>query len=83
MVKKIGENFQIGKVEGENFLYCGYRIVSDENGLTLSQQEFADEIKPIIIQPSRKREGEEAVTEKERSTMRSYAGKLGWLQSTI
>ena len=79
MIRKISDNFQIGKVEGGNFLYCGYRMVSNENGLTLSQQEFADEIKPIIIQPSRKKEGAEAVTEKERSLMRSYAGKLGWL----
>ena len=62
MIRKISNNFQMGKVEGGNFLHCGYRIVSDENG-----------------QPSRKKEGEEAVTEKEKSLMRSYAGKLGWL----
>ena len=79
MIKKIGDNFQIGKVEGGNFLYCGYRMETGDDSITLSQQEFADDIKPIAIQPSRKKEGGEAVTEKERSTMRSYAGKLGWL----
>ena len=82
VTEKIKEAFMLGKVETENFLYCGHRVRQQGDSLTLDQEEFARDIKPLIISPARKQQGKELVTEKERSTIRAYAGKLGWLGRT-
>ena len=82
IIKKIKENFLMGKVESTDYLYCGHRIKLKDGKLTLDQREFVKDIKPLIIAPGRKKQDDAPVTEKERSTIRSYAGKLGWLGRT-
>ena len=81
MTKKIQKSFLLGSIEEKDYLYCGHRIRQDRKAgtLTIDQEEFAREIKPLVIQPGRRRQLQEGVTEAERSTIRSYAGKLGWL----
>ena len=82
LTEKIRQHFQLGKVEESDFLYCGHRITSQAGNIVLSQKEFADEVKPLVIDPARKKQGDSPITDKERSTIRSYAGKLGWLGRT-
>ena len=80
MVKEIGDKFELGTVEKDNFLYCGHRVVQDTEGnITLNQDEYADAMKELYISPQRKRESKEPVTEFERKQMRAFAGKIGWL----
>merc|ERR1711978_78412 len=79
MVQKIKKVFELGKVERRNFLYCGHRIKQEKGNLMFNQEEFAEGIKPLIIQPDRKKQDAEPVTEKERKQIRSLAGKIGWL----
>ena len=82
IMKKIKDIFLMGKVETGSYLYCGHRISTEGGKLTLDQRDFANEIKPLVISPARKRQDDEAVSDKERSIIRSYAGKLGWLGRT-
>ena len=77
--EKIAAQFELGKIEKGNFLYCGHRIIQEGGKLTLGQGEFAGGIKPFHITPARKRETAEKVTEEERAQIRSGAGKLGWI----
>ena len=77
--KKIQKKFLLGTIEKGNYLYCGHRIKQQDGRLTIDQEEFAAEVKPIVISPARKRQGREPVTEEERKIIRSAAGKLGWL----
>ena len=80
MIKKIGDKFELGTVEKNNFLYCGHRVMQDQDGnLQLSQEEYASEVKEFHIKPERKKQNQEPVTETERKLMRAYAGKIGWL----
>ena len=81
MTKKIQKSFLLGTIEEKDYLYCGHRIRQDREAgsLTIDQEEFAMEIKPLVIKPERRRQTQEKVTEAERSAIRSYAGKLGWL----
>merc|ERR1712016_587652 len=80
MIKKIGDKFELGTVEKDNFLYCGHRVMQDQDGnLQLSQEEYASEVKEFHIKPERKKQNQEPVTETERKLMRAYAGKIGWL----
>ena len=82
ITEKIKEEFLLGTMEKEDFLYCGHRVKQQGTRLTLDQEEFAKTIKPLVISPERKRQGAEKVTEQERATIRAYAGKLGWLGRT-
>ena len=82
ITEKIKKEFLLGTMEKEDFLYCGHRIKQQAGRLTLDQEEFAKTIKPLVISPERKRQGAEEVTEKERTVIRGYAGKLGWLART-
>ena len=82
MKKKVAENFTVGSEESQDYLYCGHRIKQDGKQLTLDQEEFAAEIKPLLIEPGRKKNNQAPVTDKERAQIRSYAGKLGWLGRT-
>ena len=80
MVEEIGNKFELGTVERDNFLYCGHRVIQDKDGnITMDQNEYASEVKELYISPQRKREDQELVTEAERKQMRAYAGKIGWL----
>ena len=82
MKKKVAENFTVGTEEAGDYLYCGHRIKQSGKQLTLDQEEFAAEIKPLVIDPGRKKDNSAPVNDKERSQIRSYAGKLGWLGRT-
>ena len=82
VTEKIKKVFMLGKVETENYLYCGHRIRQQGDSLTLDQEEFVENVKPLIIPPARKQQSKEPVTEKERKVIRAYAGRLGWLGRT-
>ena len=73
--KKIQKEFVLGTVEEGHYLYCGHWIRQQDERLIIDQEEFVAEVKPIIIIPARKRQGEEPVTE-ERRIIRSVVGKL-------
>ena len=81
MTKKIQSSFLLGTIEEKDYLYCGHRIKQDREAglLTIDQEEFARDIKPLVIKPERKRQSQEKVTEAERTLIRAYSGRLGWL----
>ena len=79
IVKKIKSHFELGRVETGDFFYCGHQIKQDGERLVLDQDDFANDIKPLVISPARRKENSELVSDVERKMIRSYAGKLGWL----
>ena len=71
MVERIKTHFQLGKIEENDFLYCGYRVKQEAGQITMDQREYAAEIPNIVITPERKRENDKLVTEVERKMMAS------------
>ena len=56
IVEKAKVHFEPGKVEQNEFLYCGHRIKQSKEGeIILSQDEFAREVQPLIIKPEKKK----------------------------
>ena len=82
ITKKIEQRFKLGKMEKGDYLYCGHRIKQAGGRLTLDQEEFAKQVKPLVINPERSRQPQEDVTNAERTQIRAFAGKLGWLGRT-
>ena len=81
MTSKIAVQFELGKVEKDDFLYCRHRIIQKNEKLTLGQDEFAEKIKPYNISPTSKRATVDKVTDKERALINlapeSWVGSLG------
>jgi hypothetical protein len=77
----LGEAFQMGRVEDSNFKYVGYRIKQDAQTkeITMDQEEFADKIEMIKIDPARGKQKEEELSKEERTLMRGISGRLGWI----
>lgn len=82
IISNIKTEFLLGTIEEKDFLYCGHRIRQFGDRMTLDRDEFAEKVVPLIINPARRRQGDDKVTGKERQAIRSYAGKLGWLGRT-
>ena len=78
---KLGEAFQMGRVEDQNFKYVGYRIKQDAvtKEITMDQEEFAEKIEMIKIDPGRAKQKEESLEDEEKTLMRGISGKLGWI----
>ena len=79
VVENLQQIFLMGKTEESKFKYVGMDIEQTEEGITLSQQEYADSLEPITIKPERSKQTEENLSEDEKSTLRKIAGRLGWL----
>ncbi|CAL1138133.1 unnamed protein product [Cladocopium goreaui] len=61
------------------FTHCGCEYTKVKNGYKISQQEFAEKLKPA---PIPKRGDEERLTKEETSDLRSILGALLWLSAT-
>ena len=79
--RKLGEFFQMGRVEEGDFKYTGYRIQQDAltNMITMDQEEYAAKVEIVKIEPARAKQKEENLNDEEKSIMRGTSGKLGWL----
>ena len=71
----------MGRVEDYNFKYVGYRIKQDAvtKEITMDQEEFAEKIEMVIIDPGRDKQKEENLESEEKTQMRGISGKLGWI----
>ena len=67
-------------MEDSNFKYVGYRIKQDEHTKEITMdQEFADKIEMVKIDPVRAKQKEEELRSEEKSLMREISGKLVWI----
>ena len=80
-VRMLSKEFEMGREENWNFKYCGYRIkqCKDTYEATLSQNDYAEEVEVPKISPARSKHSDSTLTGAEKSTLRSIAGKIGWL----
>ena len=78
---KLGEIFQMGRVEDSDFKYVGYRIKQDAQTkeITMDQEEFADKVEMVKIDPTRAKQKEEELESEEKTLMRGISGRLGWI----
>ena len=79
--RKLGEIFQMGRVEEDDFKYTGYRIQQDAitKVITMDQEEYAAKVEMVRIKPARAKQKEDNLKDEEKTLMRGISGKLGWL----
>ena len=79
--RKLGEIFQMGRVEEDDFKYTGYRIQQDSTTkmITMDQEEYAAHVEVFRIEPARAKQKDDDLKDEEKTLMRGISGKLGWL----
>ena len=80
VTNKLDGAFQMGKTASKQFKYVGLEVEQlEEYSIKVSQEGYAKDIEMIHIDPRRKIDKNEQLTEEEKSQLRKTAGKLGWL----
>ena len=78
IIPEVIKSFKIGKSENKEFVYTGFNIKQNDQGITLDQSEYVSNIQIPNIEAVRMKEKEEEMTQEELSTLRQMVGSLNW-----
>ena len=78
ILPKIMEEFTVGKSESRTFMYTGFMIRQDKEGITLDQTEYVDGIEIPTLDAKRMTETAEEMTAEELTLLRKMTGQLNW-----
>ncbi len=70
--------FKIGKSESNKFMYTGFQLTQDEQGITLDQDCYVDGIKIPDTDPTRMKQTQEMMTPTEMTLLRQMVGAINW-----
>ena len=70
--------FKVGKSERGNFMYTGFQLSQDDEGVFLDQSEYVESITIPTIDAARMRQLKEDMTFDELSLLRKMTGQLNW-----
>ncbi len=70
--------FKVGKSEQGKFMYTGFHLDQDKDGVTLDQKAYVDRVKVPVIDAKRLLELDSDMTEDELTLLRQMVGSLNW-----
>ena len=79
VMEKICQRFNFGKLEKDNFRYCGRDVSREKDGIRVTCDSLIDRVRPIYLDIGKKKSPHAHVTEKVRGQLRSVVGSLAWL----
>ena len=79
VIEKVRSHFLVGREEMDCFSYVGIEISQASDGIWLSQNKYAAEMRTMDIKKTRSLQKDEPVTEQERKEMRSKVGQILWI----
>ena len=80
VISPLMDEFKVGKNEKGSFMYTGFKITQDTNGIMLDQTDYVDKnLEPVIIDPVRAGQKNDALTEAELTDLRKMVGGLNWV----
>jgi hypothetical protein len=79
VMEKICQRFNFGKLEKDNFRYCGRDISCEKGGIRVTCDSLIDRVRPIYLDIGKKKSPHAHVTEEVRGQLRSIVGSLAWL----
>ena len=84
LLLKLGKELGFGSLEEKEFVYCGKLFKQHSDGaISLSMKEYHENLKPIAIPVSRRKQPESPVTPAEHRQLRALLGSLQWLVGQI
>ena len=78
-MQEVCDVYKFGKIEKNNFKYCGRDVVKDAGGIRITCPSLIDRVRPIYLSAAERKRKEEKVTEVHRQQLRSIIGSLAWL----
>ncbi len=78
-MKAICEKYKFGKLEKNEFKYCGRNIVKDLNGIHVTCPNLTDRIRPIHLTVEQRKQKKQKVDDEVKNQLRSIIGSLAWL----
>ena len=78
-MQEVVTKFNFGKVEKNNFKYCGRQIVKDGKGVHVTCPNLIDRVRPIHLGVAERKNKNGQITEPYRQQLRSVVGSLAWL----
>ena len=83
-IVKLGEELGFGSFEQDHFQYCGKLIERHNDGtITVSMKTYHENLEPISVPLSRKRNLEASLTPAEHRQLRGILGSLQWLVTQV
>ena len=78
LMPEVLKGFNVGKSEKGSFMYTGFLIQQDENGITLDQSKYVESLEIQPIDASRLNDSNRLLTDAEISSLRKMTGSLNW-----
>jgi hypothetical protein len=78
ILPKLLQHFQVGKSESSEFMYTGYKIVQNSQGIKLDQVDYVTNITVPILDAERLKQKEEPMNQEELTSYRGMVGTLNW-----
>ena len=79
IMKQVSQRFKISRSESGSCRYVGLDITGYDKGIQLTQKDYCNLVKPVVITTDRKLQLEEKVSSEELKDYQSLLGKLNWL----
>ena len=81
VIDQLRQIFKISKMETSVFRYLGLNIEQTGDGVYVDQNAYVQDLKEIEIEPVRKSQINELLSDQEKKTLRSVCGQLQWATS--
>ena len=82
IIFKLRQTFSLGKEENDCFRYFGLNILTDQKGcINVNKKEYINQLNKINIEPSRKQQHSESITQNEADIMKTKIGQLLWVSN--
>ena len=78
ILPQILDTFKVGKSERGSFMYTGFQLNQDKNGVSLDQTDYVENITIPEIDTVRLRQSKDEMSHEELSTLRKMTGQLNW-----
>ena len=78
ILPEILNTFKVGKSETGSFMYTGFQLEQDQNGVTLDQSEYVEGLNIPTIDAVRMKDLKSEMTFDELSLLRKMTGQLNW-----
>ena len=81
IIKDVLKAFMVGKAEQQTFMYTGFKINQDDQGITLDQSEYVENLEIFDLDPERLKMKDD-MNQIEQTNLRQYCGSLNWAVGT-
>eukprot|EP00435_Cladocopium_sp_Y103_P018811 s2728_g4.t1 len=78
-MQEIVDIYKFGKIEKNEFKYCGRQVLKDAHGVHVTCPSLIDRVKPIYMSTEERKNKKGSVSEHHRQQLRSVVGSLAWL----